>query len=175
MVHPSGQVKDMQYIYRCTQATWSTPRTSYSDGLDSLPEREVCQEDLSRVCRQNSALSAMIMPYVEHLLQNKLALHPATVTLQAGLNQPNISYTSLDIVATVSNFQNLDFLVPNSYHPLVLVQKTKFFFETQNMSCNASRYINSEFPKIYQDLNISRHYHSGMSAEYLEETYNSFF
>lgn len=121
-----------------------------------------------------SALSATITPYVERLLQKKLALRPDTVTLRAGLNRPNISYASLDIVDTVSNFRNLDFLVSNSYHPPMLVQKTMVFFDTQNMSRDASRYINSKFPKIYQDLGISRHYHSGMSAEYLEETYNSF-
>ena len=121
-----------------------------------------------------SALSATITPYVERLLQKKLALRPNNITLRAGLNRPNISYASLDIVDTVSNFRNLDFLVPDLYHPPMILQKTMVFFDTQNMSRDASRYINSKFLKVHQDLGISRHYHSGMSAEYLEQTYNDF-
>ena len=87
---------------------------------------------------------------------------------------PNISYVSLDIVDTVSNFWNHDFLVPDLYHPPMILQKTMVFFDTQCMSCNTSHYINSKFLKVHQDLGISSHHHSGMSAEYLEQTYNDF-
>jgi hypothetical protein len=48
------------------------------------------------------------------------------------------------------------------------------FFDHQNMSRDASRYINKRFPKAYRELGISKHYHSGMSSEYLEQTYNDF-
>jgi hypothetical protein len=63
-----------------------------------------------------SVLSATITPYVEQLLETKLAMHANQVKLRARLNQLNISYVSLDIVNCLSNFKNLDFLVPDMYH-----------------------------------------------------------
>lgn len=96
------------------------------------------------------------------------------VKLRAGLNRPNISYALHDIINGLSNFRNLNFIVPDAYHLPMTLQKTMVFFDSQNMARDASRYINNRFPKIYQYLGISRDYHSGMSSEYLEQTYSDF-
>ena len=83
-------------------------------------------------------LSATITPCVEQLLETKLAMHANQVKLWARFNWLNISYVSLDIVNCLSNFKNLEFLVPDMYHVLMILQKTMVFFDTQNMAQDTS-------------------------------------
>jgi hypothetical protein len=56
MVCPSGQVKDVPL-----HPSNLTPGTSYSDGLDSPPEQEVCEEDLSHVSVDESHVVASLV------------------------------------------------------------------------------------------------------------------
>jgi len=61
-------------------------------------------------------------------------MHANQVKFHGGLNHLNICYASFDIVDGLSNFQNLNFIVPNAYYPLMILQKTMIFFDTQNMA-----------------------------------------
>ena len=83
-------------------------------------------------------LSATITPCVEQLLETKLVMHANQVKLWARLNWLNISSVSLDIVNCLSNFKNLEFLVPDMYYVLMILQKTMVFFDTQNMAQDTS-------------------------------------
>jgi hypothetical protein len=56
----------------------------------------------------------------------------------------------------------------------MLQQPTIVFFDTQNMARDGSRYINSQYSVALQELRFCRHYHGGMSAEYLQKTYDDF-
>ena len=144
----------------------SAARPAYN-GLDSF-----------RVLLSNStsfsALSATVNPYVDTVISKKLALRSNTVKLCGSLNRPNMTYATIDVVDSLANFNNLNFLVPQPYHPPMLQQPTIVFFDTQNMAHDGARYINSRYPVALQELRFCRHYHSGMSAEYLQQTYDDF-
>ena len=121
-----------------------------------------------------SSFSATITPYVERVLDHELSMRANQIKFRAGLNRPNICYASYDIVDSVNNLKNLNFLVPDVFHPPMLMQCTTVFFDTQDLSRNASRYLNARFPNKLQKLRVCKHYHSGMSAEYLQATYDDF-
>ena len=121
-----------------------------------------------------SSFSATITPFVERVLDNKLSMRTNQIKFRAGLNRPNICYASHDIVDSVNNLNNLNFLVPNAFHPPMLMQRTIVFFDTQDLSRNASRHLNTRFPIELQRLGICKHYHGRMSAEYLQATYDDF-
>jgi superfamily II DNA helicase RecQ len=121
-----------------------------------------------------STLSATVSPYVDTIISKKLALHSNTVKLCDSLNRPNMTYATIDMVDSLANFNNLNFLVPQHYHPPMLQQPTIVFFDTQNMARDGARYINSRYPAALQELHFCRHYHSDMSAEYLQQTYDDF-
>jgi superfamily II DNA helicase RecQ len=93
------------------------------------------------------SFSAMVTPFVERVLDRKLAMRTNQIKFRAGLNRPNICYASHDIVDSVN---------------------------TQDLSRNASRHLNTRFPIELQRLGICKHYHSGMSAEYIQATYDDF-
>jgi hypothetical protein len=116
----------------------------------------------------------MITPFVERVLDDKLSMRANQIKFRAGLNRPNICYASYDIVDSVNNLKNLNFLVPNVYHPPMLMHRTIVFFDTQDLSRNASQYLNARFPKALQKLGLCKHYHGRMSAEYLQATYDDF-
>src|SRR6202040_2298056 len=85
-----------------------------------------------------------------------------------------LPYVTLDVVDNFSNFNNLNFIVPDSFHPPMLLQPTLIFFDSQNTARHIARHLNSRFPLDQQCLGVSRHYHSGMSTEYLQQTYDNF-
>jgi hypothetical protein len=112
--------------------------------------------------------------YVDSVIMKKLNLYTNTVKISGSLNSPNITYMTLDIINNLSNFNNLNFLMSASFHPPMLLQPTLVFFNSQNMAHAVARHINSRFTLDQQHLGISRHYHSSMSMEYLQQTYDNF-
>ena len=84
------------------------------------------------------ALSATVNPYVKTVISKKLALCSNTVKLCSSSNRPNMTYATIDVVDSLANFNNLNFLVLQSYYPPMLQQPTIVFFNTQNMVCNIS-------------------------------------
>src|SRR5882762_3853339 len=121
-----------------------------------------------------SALTATANPYVEGVIKSKLALCSNVVKILGPLNRPNITYVTLDIVGSPSNFNNFNFLIPADFNMQMTLEPTLVFFDTQNMARDVSRYINIHLGPEHQGRGIARHYHSGMSAEYLQQTYDSF-
>ena len=98
------------------------------------------------------ALSATVNPYVDTVISKKLALRLNTVKLCSSSNRPNMTYATIDVVDSLANFNNLNFLVLQSYHPPMLQQPTIVFFNTQNMAHNGVQYINSRYPAALQEL-----------------------
>ena len=121
-----------------------------------------------------SALTATANPYVEGVIKSKLALRSNVVKILGPLNRPNITYATLDIVDSPSNFNNFNFLIPVDYNVKMTLEPTLVFFDTQNMARDISRYINTRLGPEHQGRGIAKHYHSGMSAEYLQKAYDSF-
>jgi superfamily II DNA helicase RecQ len=101
-----------------------------------------------------SALTATANSYVDSVITKKLNLRPNTVNISGSLNRPNITYATLDIVDNLSNFNNLNFLVPATFHPPMLLQPTLVFFDSQSMARDVARHLNSTFTLDQQRLRI---------------------
>lgn len=121
-----------------------------------------------------SSVSATINPFIRRIIDSKLAMRANKVRFVGTLNRINVCYASRDIVDSINNHKNLKFLIPIPYPPGLVINRTMVFVDTQAISNAASRYTNSRFPLEMQNLKIAKHYHSGMSSRYLQETYDSF-
>jgi hypothetical protein len=121
----------------------------------------------SSSCSQNqlcSHLSATITPYVKPIIDLKLSICPNHIKFSSTLNWPNVSSTSLDIVHSLSNFRNLDFLIPTIVSPTTTFE-WMIIFDIQNMARNGSHHINFRLSKERQEPGVARH--SRMSSKYL--------
>jgi hypothetical protein len=120
------------------------------------------------------ALSATLNPFVKSLVKKKLSLCSNFLDLKMSVNRLNITYATYRLVGGTSNFHNLDFLVPLGYDK-PFEKKFLVFVDKKANTWDMARYMTLRFATAMQELGIARHYHSGMSVKYLEQTpYNSF-
>ena len=119
------------------------------------------------------ALSATLPPHIHHIIQHELLMsHPVPITLST--NRPNITYATTPIIGSIRNFQNLNCLVPTDFHPPIDIPKTLVFHDSKQDATDAACYTNARLPNDLQTQGIVRHYHSNMSVEYLQQTYEDF-
>lgn len=92
-------------------------------------------------------------------------------------NRPNITYAIHPVVGSLSDFRNLQFLIPESggysFDPK-RIPKTIVFHDNIQEATNAAKYMNSLCPEPMRNLQIAKHYHSVMSSAYLERTFQDF-
>ena len=55
-----------------------------------------------------------------------------------------------------------------------IIPKTIIFHDNLQEAANAAKYLNSLFPETMQHTRFVKHYHSKMSANYLERTFQDF-
>jgi superfamily II DNA/RNA helicase len=81
----------------------------------------------------------------------------------------------IPMLGDISNFANLDFLVPLLYHPLMApIKKTLLFIESKLKTGHLTRYLLRRFSKEWRKTRPIRHLHSGMSRAHNKEVYDSF-
>jgi hypothetical protein len=56
----------------------------------------------------------------------------------------------------------------------MMIPKTLIFHDNKQEAAAAAAYNDSCLPKALQNQGIVKHYHSDMSAEYLQQTYDDF-
>ena len=83
-------------------------------------------------------------------------------------------YATTPIIGTLHDFHNFNCLIPTNLHPPMDIPKTLVFHDSKQDATDAARYTNSRLPKELQNQGIVKHYHSDMSAEYLQQTYEDF-
>lgn len=83
-------------------------------------------------------------------------------------------YATHAIVSNLSDFQNLDFLVPDPYPDDFRLPKTLVFHDNLNKCTAAAVYLNDRLPKSLRSKGLVKHYHGGMSKEYLTLVYDDF-
>ncbi|KAF8871288.1 P-loop containing nucleoside triphosphate hydrolase protein [Infundibulicybe gibba] len=120
------------------------------------------------------ALSATLPPHILKTVDEKLLLSPNRRLIRRSVNRPNIVYATHVLVGSISDFRNLDCIIPQPFHPPMRLPKLLIFHDNKGEANNASSYLNARLPKELQTLGICKHYHSDMSPEYLEETFSSF-
>ena len=107
---------------------------------------------------------------IEHLLLDEENL----CHIKLSSNRPNTVYATHPIVGELSDFRNLDFLVPEPYPADFQLPKTLVFHDNIEECAAAASYINDRLPKALRSKGTVKHYHGGMSKHYLTEVYEEF-
>ena len=97
---------------------------------------------------------------------------PDHIYLALSANRQNITYATTPPLGGPRNFHNFDFLIPAEYRPPMMIPKTLVFHDNKQEAADVAVYNDSRPPKQLQNQGIVKHYHSDMSAEYLQQTYD---
>ncbi|KAJ7827770.1 P-loop containing nucleoside triphosphate hydrolase protein [Mycena olivaceomarginata] len=99
------------------------------------------------------AHSGTLPPHIKSAVIENLNFNPSTfLSLKLSTNRPNIIYVTHRIVGSLSDFCNLDFLISN---PFTHIIKTVVYHDN-TQQC------------------LIRHYHGGMSKDYLQRVFDNF-
>ncbi|KAF9234844.1 P-loop containing nucleoside triphosphate hydrolase protein, partial [Melanogaster broomeanus] len=120
------------------------------------------------------ALSATLPPHILAVVKKELMITPNYLELRLSTNRPNITYATVTLVGSLRNFRNLDFLVPPVFHPPMTIPKTLVFHDCKQDATDAATYTDDRLPQNIRNRGIVKHYHSDMSAEYLQMTFEDF-
>lgn len=123
------------------------------------------------------ALSGTLPPHITDCVTDRLLFPSDYVTIALTSNRPNITYATYPITGLLGNFQNLQFLVPDhgnhAFDPK-RIPKTIIFHDNLHEAASAANYLNNLFPDTMRHLRFVKHYHSKMSTDYLEHTFQDF-
>ena len=78
------------------------------------------------------------------------------------------------IVGGTRSFRNFDCLIPAHFHPPMEIPKTLIFHDCKQEATDAASYNDARLPPGLRNMGIVKHYHSNMSTEYLQQTYDDF-
>jgi hypothetical protein len=120
------------------------------------------------------ALSATLPPHILSAIKHELLIPSDNLSLTLSTNRPNITYAVSPLIGGPRNFHNFDCLIPPNYTPPMIIPKTLIFHDNKLEAVDAAAYNNSRLPKALQTHGVVKHYHSDMSPEYLQQTYEDF-
>ena len=120
------------------------------------------------------ALSATLPDHILATVKQHLAIPQDALELRLPTNRPNITYATTPIIGSLRNFENLCFLIPSTFHPPMIIPKTLVFHDSKQEATDAAAFIESRLPPSLRNRGIVKHYHSDMSAEYLQQTFDDF-
>jgi superfamily II DNA/RNA helicase len=122
------------------------------------------------------AFSATLPPHMMPTIRKQLGLAPDYYLLQCTSNQANIMYATHQVVGSLSDFQNLGCVLPlaSSLTSLESIPLTIIFHDSIKECSEAAMFLDGLLPITMQGTGIVRHYHSLMSQEYAEQTYQAF-
>ncbi|KAF8996611.1 hypothetical protein BDQ17DRAFT_1249590, partial [Cyathus striatus] len=120
-------------------------------------------------------LSGTLPPHIKKAVIQNLLFKPSRLAaIKLSSNCANITYAIHEVPFPLSDFRNLDFLVPNPYPAGFTLCKTIVFHDDRQLAQNTSNYMNMLLPLDLQKKGIIQHYHSAMSTEYLKTVFEDF-
>lgn len=125
------------------------------------------------------ALSGTQPPHIKAAIIKSLLFDKSQLcSIKMTCNRPNIVYATHPIVGELSDFRNLDFLVPRPYPTGTQagwnLPKTVVFHDKIEQAADAALYHTRRLPEDLQKKGLVMHYHGGMSKEYLTQVYEDF-
>ncbi|KAF8124050.1 P-loop containing nucleoside triphosphate hydrolase protein [Boletus edulis] len=120
------------------------------------------------------ALSATLPHHILAAVKEQLLITSDCLEMKLSSNRPNITYATLPLVGGLRNFRNFNILLPHEFHPPMIIPKTLIFHDCKQDATNAATYVDARLPHHLQNLGIVKHYHSDMSPEYLQQTFEDF-
>ena len=120
--------------------------------------------------------SATLPPHVLQQCTDSLHMkEDNTVSIMLSTNWPNLMHAVIPMIGDLSNFDNLNFLVPNLYHPpMVSLHKTIIFIDSKIYSGCLANHLLSRFPEDQQHSRPVRHLHADMLKVHINDAYRSF-
>lgn len=175
-------LQDRKFIDRIRRVHIDEAHNIYTSGtsLEGRPAFRPAWGTLNEFrvrCKKSTtfqALSATLPKHILSLVDEKLALSHTRQLIKLSVNRPNIVYATHTLIGGTNHFRNLNCIIPRLFHPPMRLPKLLIFHDNKTETNNASNHINSLLPEKLQGLGICRHYHSDMSAEYLEKTFADF-
>ncbi|KAJ7888771.1 P-loop containing nucleoside triphosphate hydrolase protein [Mycena leptocephala] len=118
------------------------------------------------------ALSGTLPPHIKSAVIEHLNFNKSTfLSIKLSTNRPNTIYATHRIVGSLSDFRNLDFLISI---PFTRIIKGVVFFDDTHLCSDARGYLDKRLPLELRNTGIVRHYHGGMSKEYLKQVFDDF-
>jgi superfamily II DNA helicase RecQ len=125
-----------------------------------------------------AALSGTLPKHIKNIVKQRLQLDNDNLcNIKLSCNWPNISYAIHEIVGELSDYRNLNFLLPNNFDSAMDVQTRKkgiVFHDSVEGAIAAKYYHERCLPAEQRGKGIIRHYCSIMSEEYLQTVYDDF-
>ncbi|KAF8256917.1 P-loop containing nucleoside triphosphate hydrolase protein [Lactarius quietus] len=121
------------------------------------------------------ALSGTQPPHIKAAITKSLLFEESQLcSINLTSNRPNIVYATHPIVGELSDFRNLDFVVPRPYPAGWSLPKTVVFHDSVEQTSEAALYNTRRLPEDLQKKGLVMHYHGLMSKEYLTRVYEDF-
>ncbi|KAK7016068.1 II DNA helicase [Favolaschia claudopus] len=118
------------------------------------------------------ALSGTLPPHIKSAVVDHLNFDPATfLSLKLSTNRPNILFATHRIVGSITDLRNLDFLVDI---PFTRIVKTIVYHDDTQRTADAADHQDKRLPERLRNTGVVRHYHGGMSKQYLQEVFDDF-
>ncbi|TFY51933.1 hypothetical protein EVG20_g10774 [Dentipellis fragilis] len=115
------------------------------------------------------ALSGTLPPHITKAIVDNLGFPSNYATITFTANRPNITYAAQPVVGSLSDFRNLDFVVPPKH-------KTIIFFDSKIDARNAAIYLDNHvnLPESQRGRGVVQEYHGDMSPQYLTQVFEAF-
>ena len=121
------------------------------------------------------ALSGTQPEQIKKRIKENLLFNDETLSsIKLSSNRPNMAYATHPIVGMLSDFRNLDFLVPDPYPVEFRLPKTLVFHDNLDQCTAAAVYLNDRLPQPLRSKGLIKHYHGIMSKEFLTLVYDDF-
>jgi superfamily II DNA helicase RecQ len=120
--------------------------------------------------------SATMPPHILRLIEQKIGISTDHSLLKRSSNRPNIMYATHQIIGSLTDYRNLSMFIPPPELCLTpkSIPSTIIFHDDIQGATNAALFMNTSLPSGMRGSGLVRHYHSLMSREYLEKTYQDF-
>ncbi|KAH9070707.1 P-loop containing nucleoside triphosphate hydrolase protein, partial [Lactarius deliciosus] len=121
------------------------------------------------------ALSGTQPPHIKAAIIKSLLFDESRLSsVELMSNRPNTVYATHPIIGELSDFRNLDFVIPVPYPAGWKLPKTLVFHDSVDQAGEAAMYHTKRLPEDLQKKGLVMHYHGGMSKEYLTKVYEDF-
>lgn len=120
--------------------------------------------------------SATLPPAVLEICKSSLHMkEDNTVSIMLPTNRPNLTHAVIPMKGAIKNFDNLNFIVPQSYQQSTTPPtKCLIFIDSKLMSGPLTNHLLSRFSKEWRVKRPIRHIHSDMSKAHIKDAYSSF-
>ena len=126
---------------------------------------------------KGTPFQALLVTLPRHILatvKEQLLMPLGYLEMKLSSNRPNTTYATIPLAGGLRNFRNFDLLLPQQFHPPMVLPKTLVFHDCKQDATDATAYVDARLPHNLRNLGVVKHYHSDMSPEYLQQTFEDF-